>query len=72
MKLGKLMIASVLFSSSCDGIKDSAAAFGKLDQESVVSPTVEESQKLYFFAVFHSSSDVGHQLRADIWPEALL
>ena len=68
MKLGKLMIASVLFSSSCDGIKVSAAAFGKLDQESIVSPTVEESQKLYFLAAFHSSSDVGHQLRAEICP----
>ena len=68
MKLGKLMMTSVLFSSSCDGVKASTAAFGKLDQQSVVSPTVEESQKLYFFAVFHSSSDVGHQLRAEICP----
>ena len=61
-------MTSVLFSSSCDGIKASTPAFGKLDQQSVVSPTVEESLKLYFFAVFHSSSDVGHQLRADISP----
>ena len=68
MKLGKLMMTSVLLSSNCDGAKSSAAAFGKLDQQSVVSPTVEESQKLYFLAVFHSSSDVGHQLRAEICP----
>ena len=62
------MMTSVFPSSSCDGAKASTAAFGKLDQQLDVSPTVEESQKLFFLAAFHSSSDVGHQLRAEICP----
>ena len=62
------MMTSVFPSSSCDGPKASTAAFGKLDQQLDESPAVEESQKLYLLAVFHSSSDVGHQLRAEICP----